>query len=225
MTISRINSNISSNVNSAIKNVKNIANGKNTTGYRKAFIIIAVLILCSVLAFILYFVIKKEKKAPCIPKTTSVASKHYDGKQVFNISNNIFTYKQAQEVCKAYNGELATIEQVLDAYNHGASWCNYGWSKNQMALYPIQKGEWLKLQDDPIYKNSCGVPGVNGGYFADGELNFGINCYGIKPKQTPAEKVKPDYKNILGNRELKKIKAEIGEFTILPFNHNEWSEY
>ena len=62
MTISKINSNINSNVNSAIKNVKNIANGKNTKGHRKAFIIIAVLILCSVLAVILYFVIKKEEK-------------------------------------------------------------------------------------------------------------------------------------------------------------------
>lgn len=230
MTISKIESNISSNFNKAIKNVKNIsnvkANVKTIKGHKKAFIIVAVLILCAVLGAIVYFVVKKNEKkiVPCVPKTTSVTVKKHDGKQVFNIANNVFTYKQAQDVCKAYDGELASIEQVLDAYKNGANWCNYGWSKDQMALYPIQKEEWLKLQDDPIYKNSCGVPGVNGGYFANSELKFGVNCYGVKPKPTPAEKIKPDYKNILGNKELKRINANIGNYTIMPFNNDTWSE-
>lgn len=229
MAISNIESNISSTFNKAIKNVKNItnvkANVRTIKGHKRAFIIVSVLILCAVLGAIVYFVVKKDDKkpAPCVPKTTSVTAKH-DGKEVFNIANNVFTYKQAQDICKLYDGELASIEQVLDAYKKGANWCNYGWSKDQMALYPIQKDEWLKLQDDPIYKNSCGVPGVNGGYFANSELKFGVNCYGIKPKPTPEEKIKPDFENILGNRELKRMNAKIGNYTIMPFNNNTWSE-
>merc|ERR1711990_274485 len=52
-------------------------------------------------------------------------------KQVFNIANNIFSYDEAEAVCKAHDSELASYEQVVDAYKNGAEWCNYGWSKNQ----------------------------------------------------------------------------------------------
>ena len=30
----------------------------------------------------------------------------------------------------------------------------------------------------------CGNPGINGGYFANPDLKFGVNCYGIKPKKS-----------------------------------------
>ena len=73
-------------------------------------------------------------------------------KEVFNINENIFTYNQAKQVCKSYNSKLATYDQLIQAYKNGGNWCNYGWSDNQMALYPIQKAfynkkapkEWLK---------------------------------------------------------------------------------
>ncbi len=60
-------------------------------------------------------------------------------KQVFNVSQNRFTYKEAPAVCKALGAELATLEQLADGYRKGADWCNYGWTEGQMAFYPTQK--------------------------------------------------------------------------------------
>ena len=67
----------------------------------------------------------------------------------------------------------------MEAYKKGANWCNYGWSANQTALFPIQKEylEDLKNKNDKL-SNSCGKPGVNGGYFENRHLKFGVNCYG-----------------------------------------------
>ena len=49
-------------------------------------------------------------------------------KQVFNISNNIYTYDDAEAVCKAFGAELADYHQLKDWYQKGADWCNYGWT-------------------------------------------------------------------------------------------------
>ena len=38
------------------------------------------------------------------------------------------------------------------------------------------------MQKDPKTKFNCGKPGINGGYFDNPKLRFGINCYGIKPE-------------------------------------------
>ena len=59
--------------------------------------------------------------------------------EVFHIGKNIYNYEDAKAVCKAYNSELASYDQVLHAYQHGAEWCNFGWSKDQLGLYPTQK--------------------------------------------------------------------------------------
>ena len=103
-------------------------------------------------------------------------------KEVFNIRDNIFTFEEAKAVCKAHNSELATLEQVIEAYKRGANWCSYGWSDGQLALYPTQSDFWNKLQNDPYKKNECGKPGVNGGYFENPNYKFGANCYGVKPE-------------------------------------------
>ena len=29
--------------------------------------------------------------------------------------------------------------------------------------------------------DECGKPGINGGYFSDPTMKFGVNCYGVKP--------------------------------------------
>ena len=71
---------------------------------------------------------------------------------------------------------------VDDSVNNGANWCNYGWVEGQMALFPIQKDFWEKLQQDSSRKYECGVPGLNGGYFKNPHYKFGANCYGVKPK-------------------------------------------
>jgi hypothetical protein len=101
-------------------------------------------------------------------------------KEVFHISNQDYTYEQAKCKCKSYNSELATYTQLVDAYNSGAEWCTYGWSNGQKAYYPTQKCNWEKKS--PEEKLKCGNPGLNGGFFADPYLKFGVNCYGKKPK-------------------------------------------
>ena len=106
--------------------------------------------------------------------------------EVFNIANNLYTYDDAQAVCSAYGAKVATYNQVENAYNDGAEWCNYGWSDGQMAFFPTQKGTWDELQKNPKHKNDCGRPGVNGGYIANPYIKFGVNCYGEKP--VPSEK-------------------------------------
>jgi len=108
--------------------------------------------------------------------------------EVFNVSNNSYTYKDAKAICKSYDAELATYTQVENAYNNGAEWCGYGWSDNQMILFPTQKNTWDKLQKlDEKYKNNCGRPGVNGGYIANPYAKFGVNCFGKKPEATDAD--------------------------------------
>lgn len=107
--------------------------------------------------------------------------------EVFNISTNSFTYEDAQAVCSIYDAELATYDQIEEAYNNGAEWCSYGWSANQMAFFPTQKKTWDKLQKSETHKNNCGRPGVNGGYIANPYIKFGVNCYGKKPKPSDSD--------------------------------------
>ena len=112
------------------------------------------------------------------------------GKQVFNVSRNIYTYHDAAAVCAAVDSELATYDQVKDAYDQGADWCNYGWVKGQMAVYPTQKSTYEKLQKGhPQYHNACGRPGVNGGYFDNPELLFGVNCFGVRPAKNAMDEL------------------------------------
>ena len=120
-------------------------------------------------------------------------------KEVFNIKNNIFSYYDADRVCKAFGAELATFDQVHDAYKKGGNWCNYGWTQGQLALYPTQYSEWKKRQEGKgtaDQKNECGRPGINGGYFDNPHLKFGVNCYGVKDEATHNEK---SYMNTYSN--------------------------
>jgi hypothetical protein len=111
-------------------------------------------------------------------------------KEVFNIPGNYYSYDDARLMCKAMNAELATYDQVEAAYNNGAEWCNYGWSEGQMALFPIQKKTYDKLQQVEGHEHDCGRPGINGGYFEDSNIKFGVNCYGVKPEiNEPSEKL------------------------------------
>ena len=152
--------------------------------------------------------------------------KDFTGKQVFNISNNIFTYDDAKAACMAYNAELATYDQVMDAYKNGAEWCNYGWSENQQALYPTQESTWKELQKKPEHAQDCGHFGINGGYFENPNTLFGANCYGVKPEPKDRERIAPmpaseHQRNLLAKME--KYKQEKEDLTIKPFNERKWS--
>ncbi len=157
-------------------------------------------------------------------------------KEVYNISENIFTYDQAKNVCKKYGGELATYAQVKEAHENGANWCNYGWSAGQMALYPIQQKYYDEVIKTKI--NDCGgEPGVNGGYFPNKNIEFGVNCYGIKPKArkeniiyetTTTPNTSSDSLNeeasVTTTRNPNLIDEVIDEINISPFNTNKWSK-
>ena len=75
----------------------------------------------------------------------------FDFTIVPNISSpdyNIFTYDEAENICRSYDGELATLEQVIDAYKNGANWCNYGWIKGNMAVFQTKKEAFDNLIKD-----------------------------------------------------------------------------
>ena len=151
--------------------------------------------------------------------------------QVFNIGNNIFTYKDAPAICQAYGAKLATYDQMKKAYDEGANWCNYGWTNGQMALYPTQYNSWKKLQNGPEKtRNSCGKPGLNGGYFENPNLQFGVNCYGKKPETDKSNTNMDcplnylDEETIEYNKKVDEYKNKLNDYTILPFNKKEWSD-
>jgi hypothetical protein len=114
--------------------------------------------------------------------------------EVFNISNNLYSYQDAKAVCKAMGSRLATYDEIEDAYNNGAEWGTYGWSEDQHAYFPTQKETWSKLQKVKGHEHDLGRPGVNGGYFSNPNVRFGVNCYGVKPPMTDAEKALMDAK-------------------------------
>jgi hypothetical protein len=153
-------------------------------------------------------------------------------KQVFNISKNRYTYYDAEPLCKAMGAELATYDQVKQALEEGGDWCNYGWSQGQLALFPTQEGTWLKLQKGPEeQRRSCGKPGINGGYFDNPELRFGVNCYGVKPVQKPSD-VEVETSNaatpmtpemIEFDKKVSKYSGMLNEINVLPFNKKTWS--
>jgi len=151
-----------------------------------------------------------------------------DTNQVFNVSNNLYTYEEAQEVCKAFDATLATYDQIENSYQNGGEWCNYGWSDGQMAYFPTQKATWSKLQQNPKSKHACGRPGINGGHIANPYVRFGANCYGAKPKQ-PDNWVPPKYEQPydLINVDLTEDKnSKVRDSVNLnSFNLNNWSRY
>jgi hypothetical protein len=163
---------------------------------------------------------------------SSLHGKVPEKKEVFNISRNIYTFNQAAAVCAAADAELATYDQVKDAYDNGAEWCNYGWVKGQMAVYPTQKSTYKKLQKgSPEFRNACGLPGVNGGYFDNPELTFGVNCYGAKPAQKASDELLDSQvalpqsaEEIEFEKEVQKFRDQMDNATILPFHKGRWSE-
>jgi hypothetical protein len=154
-------------------------------------------------------------------------------KQVFNIPGNYYSYENAEALCKAYNSELATYDQIEKAYSSGAEWCNYGWSANQLALFPTQKQTYNNLQTIAGHENDCGRPGINGGYMANPRIRFGVNCYGNKPKITDeAEELMQTSTPYPETREDKVFqkrvdfwKQKIDEILVSPFNYETWGSF
>jgi hypothetical protein len=153
-------------------------------------------------------------------------------KQAFHIPANIYDYDNAKALCEAYGARLATYDEVEEAYKSGGEWCSYGWSDNQMILYPTQKETWEKLQKNQKTKNACGRPGVNGGYLDNTAEKFGVNCFGVKPDMNPASSkfmsgassVDEDLlKDPEHQKRVDEMRKKINQIVVAPFSKSAWS--
>ena len=168
-----------------------------------------------------------------LPELPKLPELHEIRKQVFNIPQNTYVYDDAKAVCTAYGARLATYKEVEDSYEGGGEWCNYGWSDGQMALFPTQQKTYDHLQTTKGHENDCGRPGVNGGFIANPNLRFGVNCYGKKRKMTQAEEdlmaTQPIYPRTVDELELedrvKYWKDKLTTVLVSPFNHDTWSKF
>jgi hypothetical protein len=165
----------------------------------------------------------QQPPAP-IPEITRV-------EQVFNIPGNTYGYEDAKTLCTAYGARLASYNEIEDAYNKGAEWCNYGWSDNQLALFPTQKKTYNTLQQIKGHENDCGRPGINGGYIANPHVKYGVNCYGHKPVMTQEEEelmeTSSPYpitnKDLAIENRVNYWKSQLDNILVSPFNTDTWS--
>lgn len=152
-------------------------------------------------------------------------------KQVFNIPGNYYNYENAKALCTSYGASLATYKQIEDAYEKGAEWGNYGWSEGQNAFFPTQQKTFDYLQGIPGHEHDLGRPGINGGYIANPQVRFGVNCYGNKPKMTPEEQqlmqTQSPYPQTMEDQIFQKRvdfwKTKLDEILVSPFNRTSWS--
>ena len=166
--------------------------------------------------------------APSASKVIVSSKTPLEKKEVFYVAGNDYTYDDAPAVCAAYDAELASYDQVNEAYTAGAEWCGYGWSVGGMALFPTQQATWEALQMEASVPNktACGRPGINGGYF-DPDNKFGVNCYGVKPENVGTKFPTPlpgtnsaDFQKLVD-----KFKSMLKKMTVNPFNRAGWSEW
>jgi hypothetical protein len=171
--------------------------------------------------------LEKAAVPPSVSDKQKLAPVSIEKKEVFYVSGNNYTYDEAPAVCAAYESELATYDQVTQAYGNGAEWCGYGWTQGGMGLFPTQDGTWEALQreSDQSKRTACGRPGVNGGYF-DTSLKFGVNCYGVKPHHADVRLPLPlpgtDPNEF--NKMVQKFKSMLKKIVVSPFNRSTWSE-
>ena len=170
-------------------------------------------------------------KTPKIEHSIIPSKNMNSPKQVFHVSNNKYSYEESKAICSAYDSRLATWKEVDKAYDKGADWCSMGWSDGQMALYPTQQDKWSKLQDIEGHEQDCGRPGVNGGYIANPNVRFGVNCYGFKPEISREDKIAmkmaPLYPSTrrehMFDKEVDYWRNKLPTLKVSPFNHNKWS--
>jgi len=230
--------------------------GSNSVGKSHIIIIIGIVLLVIVISFLyrkfedttIIASIKKlftknpqvnvtaGKTPPPMPQQSNTSKevpeiKLY--KEVFNIPGNNYTYEQAKSICTAYDAKLATYDELEEAYGRGAEWCNYGWSEGQMALFPTQKKTYNTLQTIKGHEHDCGRPGINGGYMANPNVRYGINCYGNKPRRTEIEKELMENTNpypltkedMLMEKQVDYWKEKLPNIIVSPFNNNRWSKF
>tara|TARA_Y100000389_G_scaffold85090_1_gene81805 strand:+ start:906 stop:1733 length:828 start_codon:yes stop_codon:yes gene_type:complete len=159
-----------------------------------------------------------------------ISGASYDFKEVYHVPGNRFSYHDAKAVCKAFDSELATYNQLLDGQKKGASWCSFGWTKDQLGLYPTSQNHFNQLKKKEGHEYDCGLPGINGGYISNPHIKLGSNCYGYKPKISKLENDMLENDELYPKTEKEKLfdqrvdywKNRIGNILISPFNNDNW---
>jgi hypothetical protein len=100
-----------------------------------------------------------------------------------------------------------------------------------MAVYPTQESTYQELQQGPEEQRGvCGKPGLNGGYFDNPELKFGVTCVGKRPSQSQhdataisAGSTRPlTASGLEFEKKVQQFKVESDNLGILPFNKEKW---
>lgn len=152
------------------------------------------------------------------------------GDEIFNISDNVYTYSDAKGICGAFGGRLANYFDIEKAYQKGGEWCNYGWSDDQMVFFPTQKSTYERLKKQGR-QNDCGRPGINGGFIGNPNARFGVNCVGKKPIITPEQQeLMYEMSNVPQTaaeiNEKKQVSYWAGQKDVMnvsPFNSKRWN--
>jgi uncharacterized membrane protein len=168
----------------------------------------------------------KDVQTKDLQKRDDISCNNIEDGEVFHVQSNDYSYDDAKGVCELLGSRLATYEEVERAYQNGANWCNYGWSDEQLALFPIQKSLYNELKTIPGHKHDCGRQGVNGGYIEDSTTKFGVNCYGKKPYMTDndAEFMKNyTYTPTMSPEDQSKINDAVNNILIAPFSKDKWN--
>ena len=168
--------------------------------------------------------IKGDKEVSDIPQIETT-------KQVFHVKGNDYTYDDAKALCTAYGARLANQHEIDEAYRGGAEWCSYGWSEDQLALFPTQESTWFRLKKSKGHENDCGRPGINGGYIDNPKIKFGANCFGYKPEISGKDRTNMTSITALPltteerafNEKVGAYRKKIDDTVISPFNKNRWS--
>ena len=83
-------------------------------------------------------------------------------------------------------------------------------------------------------KNSCGRPGVNGGFMPNPKIKYGVNCFGLNPNASKLDtermkmsKLTPRTKgDIITERKIKFWKENADKMLNLnPHSKSDWSVY
>lgn len=170
----------------------------------------------------------KPVSSPVPAPTTSSASASdqplsHKKEEVFLVKSNIFNKDESNKVCKAlFNSRVATREELNADYNNGANWCNYGWTMDGSAYYPLQNNS-----DTPM---CVGSKGLNGGAL-DGAPKLGITCYGTKPTENEYTSLDKIYRDSsiaeadIAMLEKYREMMSAGKIKVAPFNDKAWSRY
>jgi len=100
-------------------------------------------------------------------------------------------------------------------------------------LFPTNINTWDKLRKIKGHENACGRAGINGGYIANPNIKFGVNCYGYKPKITGSEQILMNNNSkfpqtvdeLKMEKKINKYRNKLNDIIISPFNENNWSQF